>query len=70
MLGQVKAGEGWVGRYVFLPGSCVFLPISLRHADAYLRDCYILSPQSSLVVKGNVSNDDSDVNENGKKAIG
>ena len=62
-LGQVKAGEGWVGRYIFLP-------ISFLHANAYLRDWYILSPQSSLVVKGNLSNDDGDVNENGKKAIG
>ena len=40
------------------------------HANAYLRDWYILSPQSSLVVKGSLSNDDGDVNENGKKGIG
>ena len=66
-LGQVKAGEGWVGRYIFLPGRCIFLPISFLQANAYLRDWYILSPQSSLVVS--LSNDDGDVNENGKKAI-
>ena len=74
-LGQVKAGEGGrgggglAGRYIFLLGRCIFVPISFLHADAYLRDWYILSPQSSLVVKGNLSNDDGDVNENGKKAV-
>ena len=56
-------GGGGLGRYIFLP-------ISFRRTDSYLKDWYILSPQSSLVVKGSLRNDDGDVNENGKNAIG